>query len=84
MWVLVHLKSGKMIGGLFGKESFASSFPNSQDLYLEAVWKIDNKGLFKEEVPQTRGLLINSSEIEFLEFYRTVEKRSDKDGKRKS
>lgn len=69
-WVLVHLKNGDLIGGLYGRNSFASSFPSEQDLYLEEVWKVDQNGAFLEKIEQTGGLLIRDQEIEFLEFFK--------------
>ena len=39
-FVLVHLKDGKVIGGLYNGESFASSYPESQDIYP----RISDKG----------------------------------------
>jgi hypothetical protein len=68
-WVLVHLKNGDLIGGLYGENSFASSFPNEQDLYLEEVWRVDKNGQFIERIHQTGGLLIKDQQIEFLEFF---------------
>ncbi len=34
-WVTVHLKDGRKLGGKFGKNSFASSFPRKKELYIE-------------------------------------------------
>ena len=68
-WVLLHLKSGDLIGGLYGENSFAPSFPNEQDLYLEEVWRVDGNGQFIEKIDETGGLLIRDQEIEFLEFF---------------
>lgn len=69
VWVLVHLKNGNKIGGLFGDDSFASSFPNEQDIYLEEVWHVDEEGILLDKINQTAGLLINDKEIEYLEFF---------------
>lgn len=72
-WVLVHLKKGCLIGGLYGGKSFASSFPNEQDLYLEEVWRTNQKGEFTERIDQTGGMLIKDQEMEYLEFFKTSE-----------
>lgn len=34
-WVLFHLRDGRMVGGLFGPRSLASSFPHTEDVYVE-------------------------------------------------
>src|ERR1043165_8488853 len=39
-FVLIHLKSGEYIGGLYSSGSFASSFPNHGDVYLETTYKV--------------------------------------------
>ena len=68
-FVLVHLKDGKVIGGLYNGESFASSYPESQDIYLGEVWKVDEQGRFQSRIDATMGALVNHAVIDYLEFY---------------
>lgn len=68
-WVLVHLKNGELIGGLYSEESFSSSYPNIEDVYLEQVWKVDENGEFTEKVAQTMGLWVNKEYFDYLEFF---------------
>jgi len=68
-WVIVHLKNGKMIGGRYGEDSFASSYPDEEQIYLEKVWKLDPTGVFISEVDQTKGVIVSSSEISSIEFF---------------
>ena len=68
-FVLVHLKDGKVIGGLYNGESFASSYPESQDIYLGEVWKVDEQGRFQSRIDATMGALVNHGVIDYLEFY---------------
>ena len=68
-WVLVTLKEGKQVGGVFGSNSFSSSDPNERDLYLEKVYKVrDNTW---EPVPGHTGILIKADEINYIEFFNT-------------
>jgi len=67
-WVLVRLKSGLLLGGLFDSRSFASSFPH-RDLYVEQTWRLDEDGKFLEPVPQSNGLLVSMHDCESLEFF---------------
>ena len=67
-WVIVHLRNGPTIGGWFGKNSFASSYPSLEQLYLESVWELNPDGSFNREIARTRGVLINGSDIIQLEF----------------
>ena len=46
LFVLVHLNDGKLVGGYYGDDSYATSHPNEGDLYLQAVYKVDDEGSF--------------------------------------
>ena len=70
-FILVHLKSGQYVGGLYSGNSFASSFPNPEDLYIEELWKMSRTGKFIEPMPDTKGLLISHDAIDFLELFKT-------------
>lgn len=56
-FVLVHLKNGNLIGGLYSQDSFASSYPERQEVYLSEVWRVDGRGRFQSRVEATRGCL---------------------------
>lgn len=68
-WVVVTLKDGKSIGGYYGGDSFASSAPEPEQLYLEQSWHINSDGGFDAAKEQTQGVLILSKDIEKIEFY---------------
>ena len=68
-FVLVHLKSGELLGGYYGAGSFASSFPNHGDIYVCAVYRIDESGRFSEPIPYSRGFLIRKDDYLYLEFF---------------
>ena len=67
-WLIVHLTNGKRIAGVYGSKSFASSYPQKEQMYLEKAWELDADGKFKREVPDTDGVIIMSSDIEFIEL----------------
>jgi hypothetical protein len=67
-WVLIRLKSGLLVGGLFGPESFASSYPH-RDLYLQQTWTLDQDGRFLEPVQQSKGVIVSMEDCETLEFF---------------
>lgn len=69
-WITVHLKDLRKIGGWFGCNSFASSHPAEPQIYLEEAWKLDENGDFIEKVNQTKGILIQGSEIMAIQFFR--------------
>jgi len=68
-WVLIHLNDDTMIGGRFCAKSYASGFPNPNDIYLEEVWKVNEFGEFIEKVENTKGLYINNLQYKYLEFF---------------
>lgn len=69
-WILITLTDGTKIGGFFGKHSFASSFPAEEDLYIEELWVIDDKGGFEKRIESSGGCLIRSNDIKFIEFFK--------------
>lgn len=72
-WVLVTLKNGKKYGGLYSYNSFASSRPEPEQLYLEKNLALDNNGDFDHELTDTLGIIILTNEIESVEFIKLQE-----------
>jgi hypothetical protein len=68
-FVLVHLADGKLLGGYWGGNSYAGSFPNDGDIYLEAVYSIDEAGRFGEPMPETRGVLLRKEQYSYIELF---------------
>jgi hypothetical protein len=68
-FLLLHLKNGVLLGGLFSTKSFASSFPEKESLYLSQLWKLDEDGRFKEPLEMSGGLLVNYDEVSFIEIF---------------
>jgi hypothetical protein len=58
-----------MIGGYFGENSYATSFPNEGDVYLETVYRIQDDGTFGEPIDLSRGLLIRRDEYTHIEIF---------------
>jgi len=71
-WIIVTLKSGRVIGGYYGTESFASSFPHEEDLYLELLCDMTPEGRLNGITPLTLGGIIRMEEVQLLEFFRYV------------
>ena len=67
--VLITFKDGDMIGGYFGQELLASSFPHVEDLYIERVCRVNPEtGEFTQFVPNSNGMLIHRSDCKMIEF----------------
>lgn len=69
-WVIVTLKSGEKVGGLYGSESFASSSPAPEQIFLQDSWIINDDKCLERKKDGSAGILILSSEILYLEFYK--------------
>jgi hypothetical protein len=69
-FVLIHLLNGNLIGGLYIGDSFTSSYPADEDIYLSEVWRVSESGKFENKIDGTYGLLVSSREIQFMEFFK--------------
>ncbi len=68
--MIVHLKDGRKIGGKYDENSFASSSPAEEQIYLEEVWRLDKKGAFIEPTERSKGMIIFKEEILSVEFFK--------------
>jgi len=75
-WMLVTLKDGEKIAGMFGPHSFASSDPEERDLFLEDVYTIDDDGVWHRSSPDA-AILISGSEIKCIELWANQEEIKD-------
>ncbi|MHB9291197.1 hypothetical protein Holit_00269 [Hollandina sp. SP2] len=69
-FILLHLKAGKLVGGMYRKGSFASSYPEKPDLYISELWQVDEEGHFQIPIENSGGLLVNFEEVAFMEFFK--------------
>jgi hypothetical protein len=77
-WVVVHLKDGARIGGRFDTNSFASSDPAKEQLYLEELWKLDDDGAFIRPVDRSGGIIISEDNILAVELLKNEESKEKK------
>lgn len=68
-WVLVAFKDGSQIGRLYSKSSFASSFPQAQDLYIEQLWEVAKGGILRERIEDSAGAWVDMDNVQTLEFW---------------
>ena len=71
-WILVTLKNGSHVYGLFHNSSFAGDDPSERDLYLETVFRPTQAGDWAP-VEDSAGILIKADEISAIEFRRLTE-----------
>ncbi|MGH9445827.1 MAG: DUF6338 family protein [Terriglobia bacterium] len=68
-WIWLTFKSGQVMAGLYGPNSFASSFPQRQDLFVEKLLSLDENGNVMEWKDGSAGALINMESLERIEFF---------------
>ena len=82
VFVLIHLKTGEMVGGYYGANSYASAFPHEGDIYVELVYKVNEHGQFGPVMKDSRGLLVRHDEYTHVELFnlpKGEEKTNDKE-----
>jgi hypothetical protein len=79
-FVLVHLNSGALLAGYWGPNSYAGSFPNDGDIYLEAVYGVTETGELGDAIPYTRGVVLQKSQYSYVELLAVpAEKEGDRE-----
>jgi hypothetical protein len=66
--VVVHMNDGALLAGLWGPASYAGTFPNDGDIYLEEVYGTEGSEI-GAPLPNTRGVLLRKSEYTHVEFF---------------
>jgi hypothetical protein len=72
--VRLRLKNETWVGGLFGADSYASGYPEPQDLLLETTYQMESDGSFAageddELVDLQSSVLVSWEDVHFLEAF---------------
>jgi hypothetical protein len=67
-WVIIALTDGTQIGGMYDTDSFASSFPAEEQIYLERVWEVEGQQ-FINPVHRSKGVIISGKNINWIQFF---------------
>jgi hypothetical protein len=68
-YVRVRLTDGRVVYGVYGEQSFASSESGQRDLYLQQHW-VEADDWFAEPYPQSMGVWLSGTLIVSIEFFR--------------
>ena len=70
-WAKVTLNDGTQIAGKYSENSFSSSSPAGEQIYLEETWLRNDKGGLERKKNQSAGVIIVSeiAYIELMEFH---------------
>ena len=72
-FIRARLRNGERTGGEFGARSFASGYPDTQDIFLERAWHLDAEGRFMSPSPASKGMLVARSDVEVIEFLKATQ-----------
>lgn len=67
--VRATLDDGRVVAGYFGDRSFAAYTADTQDLFLEERWELDDDAWFVRPVPLSFGIWVPHEHIVSLEVY---------------
>jgi hypothetical protein len=68
MFIMVTLKNGDQVAGLFGSNSFASSDAGERDLFIEEEYIVSEDGRWEARSERV-GILICQQEVKYIEFW---------------
>ncbi|MFI6638686.1 DUF6338 family protein [Streptomyces sp. NPDC050504] len=67
-FVRVRLKDGTWAGGWYGSGSYATSYPEPPELFLESVWRMRPDGGFAGRVENSAGLHVRAADADLVEL----------------
>lgn len=67
-WVRVLTSQGTWVGGRFDTASFASSYPEPQELYLEVGYRMNEDGTFTSQVSAPGGVYVRCADAVVVDF----------------
>jgi len=71
-YIVFHLTSKEVIGAACGAESFATAYPDIQEIYVEQLWVIDPETRrFIKPVANTKGAIIKLDDCDYIEMFVT-------------
>jgi hypothetical protein len=80
-FALLTLNDGEKLGGYWGDRSYATSFPNDGELYLETVVEVNEDGTFGDALEGSAGLLIRRDRCRYIELFELPDSEEDADVK---
>ncbi|MCK5115745.1 MAG: hypothetical protein KAR44_04040 [Candidatus Aegiribacteria sp.] len=67
-WVIIEYTDGDCIGGIYDTDSFTSSYPLTEQIYLQEEWEIEGRSFIKP-IDRSSGILISDKDIRAIRFY---------------
>uniref|UniRef100_A0AAU2VJV0 DUF6338 family protein n=1 Tax=Streptomyces sp. NBC_00008 TaxID=2903610 RepID=A0AAU2VJV0_9ACTN len=67
-FVRMRLRDGAWVGGWYGGRSYATSYPQAPEIYLETAWLMNPDGSFVRPVRDSAGIHIRAADTDVLEL----------------
>ena len=72
-FIRILTNDDRWIAGYYGSSSYATSFPEDHQLFLERAFEVEADGTIGSEFEGTSGVIINCTEIPLLQLLTPVE-----------
>lgn len=69
VWMQVILTDDTVVGGIFGQNSYASSFPEPGHLYIQELWEIDSAGRFVKQEIGSPAILLRPNDYRYVKVF---------------
>lgn len=67
-FIRVRLKDGAWAGGWYGSQSYATSYPQPAEVFLQTAWIMDMDGHFVRPIERSAGMHVRASDVDMLEL----------------
>jgi hypothetical protein len=67
-FVRVRMRDGTWFAGYYGPNSYASSYPDPPNLFVEASFDIDDRGVIENQIVNTKGAVIDCTDAVLVEL----------------
>ena len=71
-FIRISMKDGTWIAGYYGSESYATSYPETQQVFLEQAFFVSDDGTLGQRIEGTLGVMVDCSDIQFLQVLDAV------------
>ncbi|MCO7238980.1 DUF6338 family protein [Aeromicrobium sp. CnD17-E] len=72
-FIRVLTNDDRWIAGYYGSSSYATSYPEPQQLFLEKAYQVSADGTIGDEIEGTRGVIVDCAAIQLLQILAVTE-----------
>ncbi|MYW02406.1 DUF6338 family protein [Streptomyces sp. SID3343] len=67
-FVRMRMRDGAWVGGWYGSRSYATAYPQPQEVFLESAWLMNADGSFVRRIAGSIGLHVRAGEVDVVEL----------------